>query len=232
MKKIRHIAFIMDGNGRWAKKQGKKRIFGHKKGSSKIKEVANWCMEESIEVMTIYAFSKENWTRPKEEVNYILSLIKKAYKDEFQKLHKQNVRIKHIGDKKRVPEDILALFDKIEKETFNNTGLVLLICFDYSSRFEIIQAVKQILQDFKDGKIDSEEINEKYFESHLLTNGYPDPDLMIRTSGEQRLSNFLMYQMAYTEFYFEQQFWPEYSKKNFKKAIDNYYNRDRRYGKI
>ncbi|MCX8058592.1 MAG: polyprenyl diphosphate synthase [Spirochaetes bacterium] len=229
---LTHIGFIMDGNGRWAQKYGKPRTFGHKEGAKKVKEVCSWCIEYGIKIASFYAFSKENWKRPKNEVETIFSIIKETYKNEFDKIKQMGVKIIHIGDKNGIPNDVLDTMNKIEKESKENDKLVALICLNYSGRFEIVNAIKNILYDFEKGLIKKEDIDEKFIFNYLYTKSYPEPDLIIRTSGELRLSNFLIYQAAYSELYFEPQYWPEYSKENFVNAINDYLKRKRRFGAI
>lgn len=231
-KKINHIAFIMDGNGRWAQKHGKKRVFGHLVGSRKIIEVCEWCAEKDIKMASFYAFSTENWSRPKEEVQYIFSLIEKNYQKELKRLIKNQIKVVHIGSKVNLPEKTVRLINNLEEETKNFDKFTLLFCFNYSGRFEIYEAIKKILSDFNEKKISIENFKIEDIKKYLYTADYPDPDLLIRTSGELRVSNYYLYQLAYTELYFEPQLWPEYSKDHFLIAIEDYYSRDRRFGKI
>lgn len=229
---INHIGFIMDGNGRWAQKNGLPRTYGHKEGAKKVKEVCNWCIENDIKIASFYAFSKENWKRPKSEIETIFSIIKESYQTEFYKIRDIGVKIVHIGDKTGLPEDVILTMDKIEEESKNNNKLIALICINYSGRFEIINGIKKLLDDFENGKFNKDDINENFFKNYLYTKDYSDPDLIIRTSGELRLSNFLIYQSAYSELYFEPQYWPEYSKDHFLNALNDFYKRKRRFGGI
>lgn len=230
--KIKHVAFIMDGNGRWAKKQGKKRFYGHLIGSQKITEVCEWCLEQDIKIASFYAFSTENWARPKDEVNFIFSLIEKNYKKELKRLTENEIKVVHVGSKKNLPPKTKKLIQDLEEKTKNFNKFTLLFCFNYSGRFEIYEGIKKILKDYEEGKISIENFNIEHISNYLYTTGYPDPDLLIRTSGELRISNYYLYQLAYTELYFEPQLWPEYSKDHFLKALDDFYSRNRRFGKI
>jgi undecaprenyl diphosphate synthase len=227
-----HVAFIMDGNGRWAQKFNKPRTYGHREGAKKVKEVCSWCIEQNIKYASFYAFSKENWKRPKYEIEAIFSIIKDSYNNEFNKIREMGVKIVHIGDKNELPKDIVDIMNKIEKESELNDKLTALICINYSGKFEIENVIKNIVYDFEKGKIKKEEINDSLIKKYLYTSNYPDPDLLIRTSGEKRISNFFIYQMAYTELYFEELYWPEYSKEHFLEAIKDYYKRKRRFGSI
>lgn len=220
---IQHIAFIMDGNGRWAKKHGKPRIFGHEAGMKKIEEVCNWCKDYNIKYGSFFAFSKENWKRPKSEVDFIFSLIDRYYKDQIEKLMSNNIKFIHIGDKKTIPERTNFILSELENITKNNNSFNLLFFFNYSAREELELAANNYSKNNPDNKPFS------YF---LYTSNIPDPDLLIRTSNEMRISNFMLYQIAYTELYFEKQLWPEYSKSHFINAIESFQKRDRRFGTI
>lgn len=236
---IKHIAFIMDGNGRWAQKHGKPRVFGHEAGMHKIEEVCNWCKEFGIKYGSFFAFSKENYSRPKNEVDFIFSLIEKYYQQQIEKLMKNNIKFIHIGEKESLPEKTLKIILQLEDITKNNNEFNLLFLFNYSSRDEIKYAAYNYAKAFlengilKDNNLLDNNLlsrNSLDFSSFLYTKGIPDPDLLIRTSGEMRISNFLLYQIAYTELYFEKQLWPEYSKSHFIEAIKSYNNRERRFG--
>lgn len=221
----RHIAIIMDGNGRWAKKQGLLRMFGHKKGVETVHEITETCAELGIEYLTLYAFSTENWNRPKEEVDALMSLLVDTIEKETPTLMKNNVRLTTIGDTSRLPEKAQTKFINCINQTAGNTGLVLVLALSYSSRWEIVNAVKQII----DKGI--KQIDESTFATFLTTSHIPDPDLLIRTSGEYRISNFLLWQLAYTELYFTDTLWPDFNKEELYKALINYQNRERRFGK-
>ncbi|NMC66591.1 MAG: di-trans,poly-cis-decaprenylcistransferase [Spirochaetales bacterium] len=228
---LQHIAFIMDGNGRWAKKHGKPRFLGHEAGMNKIEEVCNWCKEYNIKYGSFFAFSKENWNRPKNEVDFIFSLIERYYQDQINKLMSNKIRFIHIGDKSTLPTKTNHILNELENITKENDTFNLLFFFNYSSREEINNAAIYFAQELSKKNIKDEDGN-LTFSSFLLTANFPDPDLLIRTSGEMRISNFLLYQIAYTELYFEPQLWPEYTKSHFVKAIESFYKRDRRFGKI
>ncbi len=220
---LKHIAFIMDGNGRWAQRLGKPRVYGHEVGMNKIEEVCQWCIEYNIKYGSFFAFSKENWNRPKNEVDFIFSLIERYYQDQIEKLMENKIKFIHIGDKSNLPSKTLSIIDQLEKITKNNNDFNLLFFFNYSAREEIENAAIKFCQSkYKDNK----------FSSFLYTSNIPDPDLLIRTSGEMRISNFLLYQIAYTELYFEPQLWPEYSKDHFELALKSFEKRERRFGSI
>ncbi len=227
----KHIAFIMDGNGRWAKERGLTRTEGHQVGFRNLIDVVDACIELGVEAMTCYAFSTENWNRPVDEVTYLMEIpsqIDRENKDEF---YEKNVRVKFIGRKDRVPANTLKAMSELENFTQSNTGMQVAICFDYGSHDEMIQAVKSIAVDVKNG-LDINDINELLFESKLFTNGMPPIDLLIRTSGEYRISNFLMWQLAYSELYFPKTYWPDFKKDNLLEAISEYNKRSRRFGAI
>lgn len=238
---IKHIAFIMDGNGRWAKKHGKPRFFGHEAGMNKIEQVCNWCKEYDIRYGSFFAFSKENWNRPKNEVDFIFSLIDRYYKDQIKKLISNRIKFIHIGDKTTLPDRTNSILKELEEITKDNDAFNLLFFFNYSAREEIEMAAIRFANQLLKNKIsindnETEKLPLKYdnlsFSSFLYTKNIPDPDLLIRTSGEMRISNFLLYQIAYTELYFEEQLWPEYTKSHFIKAIESYKKRERRFGSI
>jgi len=232
-KKIpHHIAIILDGNGRWANKRGLPRTIGHKKGAENLKDTAISCSKLGIKALSVYAFSTENWNRPKDEVDYLMALPK-----EFEETYKGNfkeydIRVIFSGRKDRFSPENLALMNKIETNTKDRNGMVLNVCFDYGSHTEIIGAMKDISELYKSGKITLDDINVELVENHLYTKELPPLDLLIRTSGEQRISNFLLWQIAYSEFYFTKKYWPEFSEKELLKAIDDFQNRSRRFGGI
>jgi len=227
----KHIAIIMDGNGRWAKKKGNKRIFGHKNGVKAVKETVEVAGEIGIKYLTLYAFSAENWNRPKVEVDALMSLFISAVKNETENLIKNNVRMKAIGNLESLPVSVLENLNEIIDKTKNNTGLTLILALSYSSRHEITNAVKNITKQITCGEITCENITEKMISANLYTNEFPDPELLIRTSGEYRISNFLLWQISYTELYFTDTLWPDFSREDFLKAIYNFQQRERRFGK-
>lgn len=227
-----HIAIIMDGNGRWAKKRGLPRNFGHREGSNTLKRIVKFCNGIGIKYMTVYAFSTENWNRPKSEVDTLMSLLLEYLKNADKELAGQNIRIRVIGEKTRLNEEIKNEITRVEKSTVGNTGLNLNIALNYGSRNEIVHAVKEIAKDVKLGKLKIEDINESALESRLYTACIPDPDLLIRTSGEERLSNFLLWQLAYTEFWYTDVLWPDFTKEHILEAIKVYQSRNRRFGGV
>ena len=222
-----HLAIIMDGNRRWAKNNGLASLVGHRKGYEKMKEVADWCIEAGIKVLTVYAFSTENWNRSEHEVKYLMDLFRLVLKNDLEKLAKQGIRVNVIGQKERLDSDIQDLIAKAENKTKNNQRLIFNLAISYGGRPEIIQVVKKIV----DQKIEPEKINEQLVNKLLWTAGLPDPDLIIRTSGEHQLSNFLTWQSAYSELLFIDRYWPDFSQVDLQQAIDVFNNRQRRYGK-
>jgi len=226
----KHIAIIMDGNGRWAKKRGNFRIFGHRNGVNGVREVSEACAELGVEYLTLYAFSTENWNRPKMEVNALMELLVNTINSEIDTLIKNNIRLEMIGELSDLPKKTQDKLNEAVKITENNKGLTLILALSYSSKTEIIKAVKDISKECVNNKLKVEDINEKVFESFLSTSNIPDPDLLIRTSGEQRISNFLLWQLAYTELYFTDVLWPDYNKERLYEAIYDYQSRERRYG--
>jgi len=226
----KHVAVIMDGNGRWAKKIGKARIFGHRNGVKAVRETTEAAAELGIEHLTLYAFSTENWNRPKLEVNALMMLLVDTLKKEIDTLNKNNIKLNAIGDLTKLPKKTYkALMDGIEN-TKNNTRMTLHLALNYSSRWEILEATKKIAILAKEGVLDPEHIDETEYDKHLATTGIPDPELLIRTSGERRLSNYLLYQLAYTELYFTDNYWPEFRKDDFYKALIDFQMRERRFG--
>ena len=227
-----HVAIIMDGNGRWAKKRGLPRTAGHRAGVKAVKRVVRIAGEIGVEYLTLYTFSTENWKRPKREVSAIMRLLEETTRRELSELLENNVRLIATGDIERLPEKRReVLVDAINKTT-NNTGLVLNLALNYSGRNEIIEAVKKIAQDVAVGRIKPDSINDGLFATYLQTNGLPDPDLLIRTSGEMRISNFLLWQTSYTELYVTDVLWPDFSEDDFLQALLVYQSRERRFGKI
>jgi undecaprenyl diphosphate synthase len=226
-----HVAIIMDGNGRWAKQHGKERIFGHQNGVASVREVTEAAAEIGINYLTLYAFSTENWNRPKEEVDALMELLVSTIHREVETLNKNQIRLWAIGNLKSLPENCYnELMDAI-RQTSKNTRLTLVLALSYSAKWEIIDAVKQISEKVKKNEISIEDIDEKTIASSLCTNGIPDPELLIRTSGEQRISNFLLWQIAYSELYFTEKLWPDFHKEDFFDALLDYQNRERRFGK-
>jgi undecaprenyl diphosphate synthase len=227
-----HIAIIMDGNGRWAKKRGTQRIFGHRNGVSAVRAAIEASAELNVKFLTLYAFSTENWNRPKIEVDALMSLLIKTINTETETLIKNNISLKTIGDKEALPKAVRKKLEEVILKTSVSTGLTVVLALSYSSRWEITDAVNRILKDFSNGNFKSDKITEDLFSAYLTTSGIPDPELMIRTSGEYRISNFLMWQLAYTELYFTSTLWPDFDKEELYKAIVDYQKRERRFGKI
>jgi len=228
----KHVAIIMDGNGRWAKQKGLPRIAGHREGMKVINKVVRKANELGVEILTLYAFSTENWKRPKTEVEYLMKLPERFLGIELPKLMEQNVKVRLMGSLENLPEHTLLAVQKAVHETRNNTGLILNFALNYGSRFEILEAVKAICTEMKDGQIKEEDINENLLETYLMTADLRDPDLLIRTSGEIRLSNFMLWQLAYSEFWFTDVLWPDFNEHHFADAIAIYQKRARRYGGI
>ncbi|MBP9004636.1 MAG: isoprenyl transferase [Candidatus Marinimicrobia bacterium] len=227
----RHIAIIMDGNGRWAKQRGLPRVAGHNEGINSVREVTRECGSLGIKVLTLYTFSVENWSRPKSEVSALMTLLLHTIRNEIDELHKNNVRLTLIGHLTDLPDDPLkGLMEGVEK-TSQNTGLNLNLALSYGGRVEILDATRAIAKDVLEGRIGLDDIDEKLFSDYLYTRGMPDPDLLIRTSGELRLSNFLLWQMAYTEIYVTETLWPDFRNKELLLAIREYQKRERRFGK-
>lgn len=226
-----HIAIIMDGNGRWAKKRGASRIFGHKSAVKAVRDSTEGCAELGVNYLTLYAFSTENWNRPKLEVDGLMSLLVSTIKNEIPTLMKNNVRLQPIGDIAHLPKEAQKKLREGIELTKNNTGLTLTLALSYSGRKEIVEATKAILKKYSEGKINIEDINEDTFSTNLATRDMPDPELMIRTSGEKRISNFLLWQMAYTELHFTETLWPDFRKEHLYSAILDYQRRERRFGK-
>ena len=226
-----HVAIIMDGNGRWAKRQGLARMFGHRQGVETVHRITEAAAELGISYMTLYAFSTENWNRPKEEVDALMALLVDTIAKETPTLMKNNIRLQTIGDLSRLPQITRERFVACIEETSVNTGLTLVIALSYSARWELIQAARKIAMAVKDGNLLVEDINEEIISGYLTTSDMPDPDLLIRTSGELRISNFLLWQLAYSELYFANCLWPEFTTEEFYRAIVDYQSRERRFGK-
>jgi undecaprenyl diphosphate synthase len=228
----KHVAVIMDGNGRWAEKHGKARIFGHESGVESVRSVVEGAGEIGIKHLTLYAFSTENWDRPKNEVEALMELLVHAIDNESELLMKNNVRLSAIGDLSKMPTKVKERLDSCIRFLSDNTGLNLLLALSYSSKWEIINAVKNLAKDSVEGKINPEMINNELFETYLNTTEIPDPELLIRTSGEFRISNFLLWQIAYAELYFTEKLWPDFRKEDLFEAVFDFQNRERRFGKI
>lgn len=227
-----HIAIIMDGNGRWAKRRGLPRIAGHNEGVESVRDTVEACGQLGVKYLTLYAFSTENWKRPEEEVSLLMRLLLRALRDETDRLHTNNVRIRAIGEIGRLPQEVQnELRDAIAK-TKDNTGLTLILALSYSGRWDITQAVKRIAYDLQDNKVHPEDITEQLVRSYLSTGSVPDPDLLIRTSGEFRISNFLLWQLAYTEMYITPKLWPSFRRDELYEAIRSYQKRERRFGMV
>jgi len=227
----RHIAIIMDGNGRWAKEKGQDRLYGHYHGVESVRNIVEGCAELGVEYLTLYAFSTENWDRPEYEVTGLIELLVETIRKETETLNKNNIKLHVIGDVKMLPEYAQKELDESLQITSQNTGLNLVMALSYSSRWELVQAVKHIAEDVKAGKIDPETITQNTLQQYLVTSNFPDPELMIRTSGEFRISNFLLYQLAYAELYFTNVRWPDFRKENLYEAILDFQGRERRFGK-
>ena len=227
----KHIAVIMDGNGRWAKQQGAQRIFGHENGVKSVRETVEAAAELGVKYLTLYAFSTENWNRPQEEVMALMQLLVHTINAETKTLNKNNIRLEAIGDLKSLPADCYKELQEAIEKTKNNSRTTLILALSYSSRWEIINAVKEIAKEVENKKISSTQINEDTINQYLCTANIPEPELMIRTSGEHRISNFLLWQLAYAELYFTDKLWPDFRKEDLYEAILDYQNRERRFGK-
>lgn len=226
-----HIAVIMDGNGRWAKKKGAMRIFGHRNAVKAVREVTEGCGEIGVKYLTLYAFSTENWSRPKDEVEGLMELLVNTLKEEIKSLMENRVKLITIGETSHLPGDCQKNLAWAMEETKNNTGLTVILALSYSGRWELKEALKTIAQEVKNGSLDPESITEESIGKHLQTAGIPDPELLIRTSGEMRVSNFLLWQIAYTELYITPTLWPDFRKEHLYEAIWSYQQRERRFGK-
>jgi len=227
-----HVAIILDGNGRWAKKRMMPRNYGHTQGSKNVEKICEEAYKLGIQYLTVYAFSTENWRRPKEEVDALMKLLGTYLETSIKTSTKNNMRVRVIGDKSKLTDPIKKSIEELEEASKNNTGLNFQVAINYGSRDEIIRAVQAITKDVKENKIEIDHIDEAVFANYLDTRDIPDPDLIIRTSGEQRLSNFLLWQTAYTEFYFPEVLWPDFNKKELIKAVEFYSSRNRKFGAI
>ena len=226
-----HLAIIMDGNGRWAKNKGKNRLFGHTKGVKAVQEVVEECAVLKIKYLTLYAFSTENWNRPEEEIGVLMKLLLSSLKSEFEKLLKNRIKLNVIGNTDQLPLSVQKELDYVIKQTENNSEMILTLALSYGGREEIESAIKQLAVKVKNNIISPEKIDQSIINEHLYTRDLPDVDLLIRTSGEKRISNFLLWQIAYAELYFSKVLWPDFRKKHLHKAIINYQKRERRFGK-
>lgn len=227
-----HVAIIMDGNGRWAKSKGQIRLKGHQEGAKTVKRILQASGELGIKYLTVYAFSTENWNRPSAEINGLMNLLVSSIDNEIDEIHKSGVKVSVIGEIDKLPTNVRKKLNFAVEKTKNNQRINFIVALSYSGRWEILNAVKEITKDINNNILDIENINEDVFAKHLSTKNIPDPELLIRTSGEKRISNFLLYQIAYTELYFTDILWPDFSKEDFYTAIVDYQNRERRFGKI
>ena len=222
----------MDGNGRWAKERGLDRTQGHRRGIDRIKEILKAAKDLGVRYLTLFAFSTENWNRPKREIDMLMLSLDRFLKNNIKDLHKDNIRLNIIGREKPLPEFLIKRFKNAMRDTRENSGLTLNIALNYGSRCEIIDAVKKIAKEVRENKLAIEDLDERAFERFLYTNDIPDPDLLIRTSGEMRISNFLLWQLSYSELYFTEKYWPDFGPEDLKEAISKYQERDRRFGKV
>ncbi|MEO3707060.1 isoprenyl transferase [Trichormus azollae] len=227
-----HVAVIMDGNGRWAKRQGLPRIMGHKRGVDALKDLLHCCKDWGIKALTAYAFSTENWKRPQEEVEFLMSLFQRVLRQELREMVEENVQIQFVGNLQALPTALQEEISRSMAETKDNRSIKFTVATNYGGRQEILQACRAIAQKVQQGILNPDEISEELFESHLYTAGITDPDLLIRTSGEMRLSNFLLWQMAYGEIYITETLWPDFDRKEFHRALYAYQQRERRFGKV
>ena len=231
MNKIpQHIAIILDGNGRWAKKRLMPRTFGHRKGAFNVRDIATACNKIGIKYLTVFCFSTENWNRPQSEVDYIMNAPIRYFQRYKKKIYESTIRIKAIGRRDRIPSDLLKLIEELEENTKDHTGLTLTLCIDYGSYDEITTAVKTIAKEVKDGNLNVEDITPQLIENNLFTKDFPKLDLLIRTSGEIRISNYLLWQLGYAELYFTETLWPDFNEKELEKALISYQSRNRRFG--
>ena len=227
-----HIAIIMDGNGRWAKKRGMPRIAGHHEGVNSVRDIVEACGQLGVKYLTLYAFSTENWKRPREEVSLLMRLLLKALRDERDRLHQNEVQLKAVGEIAQLPQDVQdELFDAV-KLMQQNSGLTLILALSYSGRWDLTNAIKHIADDLRSGALRREDISEETVSRYLATKDFPDPDLLVRTSGELRISNFLLWQLAYTELYISEEYWPAFRRKNLYAAISEFQKRERRFGMV
>lgn len=228
----KHIAIIMDGNGRWAKKQGEMRLYGHNFGVESVREVLKAAKELKVDYLTLYAFSTENWNRPKEEVDGLMDLLVRTIAGEVEELHSNGVRLMSIGDVERLPNNCNLELEKAKEATKNNKDITLVLALNYSAKWELLEATKKIAKKINSNAINPDELSNEQFEAELSTAGIPDPELLIRTSGEHRISNFLLWQIAYSELYFTDVLWPDFKKEHLFEAVYDYQNRERRFGMV
>ncbi len=229
---LQHIAVIMDGNGRWAQKRGLPRAAGHKKGAETVKEIAKAANERGVRFLTLYAFSTENWQRPKDEVKTLMDLLRQYLKSDLVELHKHGIRIRFIGERYMLDKDIVESMEQLEQNTADNKGMTLILAISYGSRQEIVAAVRKVAAMVKKGDISESDVDIDLVSDMLYTKDVPDPDILIRTSGEQRISNYLLWQLAYAELFFTKTLWPDFTPNELGEIIDNFYLRERRYGKV
>ena len=227
-----HVAIIMDGNGRWAKERGLERWQGHREGIENVRRILKACKELGIKVLTLFCFSTENWNRPKKEVDFLMRRFEHFLDREYKELMRNNIRLKVIGQRYRLPSKLQRKIEEVEEKTSSNKEFTLVLAISYGARQEIIEACRKICRDFKEGKISEEEITMENFSKYLYTSDLPDPDLLIRTSGEIRISNFLLWQISYTELYFTKVYWPDFSPQHLKEAVEEFSKRERRFGKV
>jgi undecaprenyl diphosphate synthase len=227
-----HIAIIMDGNGRWAKKRGLPRVAGHRAGMKTVKEITKAANSLGVKVLTLYAFSTENWKRPQDEVDYLMKLPQEYLLSELDDLIEENVQVRMLGNKEQLPDHTIKAVLEAQTKTKQNTGLILNFALNYGSRLEMIHAIKRMANDVQEGQLSIDDITEEQMDQYLSTSGLPDPDLLIRTSGEVRLSNFMLWQLAYAEMWFTEVYWPDFTREEFLKAILNYQHRHRRFGAV
>lgn len=226
-----HIAIIMDGNGRWAEARGLPKVMGHKQGVESVKNIVRACLKIGVKYLTLYAFSTENWKRPDYEVKALFQLLENFIDKEFEMFHRENIRFRVIGEREKIQKNVLAKIERLEKDTERYASLTVNIALSYGARQEILNAVKNLAEEVMGGKLEAKDIDEKIFSERLYTAGQPDPDLLIRTSGEMRVSNFLLWQISYAELYVTQKFWPDFGEEDLRKAVEEYGKRDRRFGK-
>jgi len=226
----KHIAVIMDGNGRWAKNRSLPRVVGHKNGLDSVRDIVESCDQIGVKYLTLYAFSIENWKRPNLEVTFLMKLLRQYLENEIEELHQNNVRLNTIGKISSLPKNVRSVLNSCMEKTKENTGLVLTLALSYSGRWDIVRSVQMIVSDVRRGKVSPEDINEEFFSNYLQTNSLPNPDLLIRTSGEMRLSNFLLWELAYSELYVTESLWPDFRRNDLYKAIESFSKRERRFG--
>lgn len=226
----KHIAIIMDGNGRWAKNRNLPRVIGHKNGLDSVRDIVESCDQVGVKYLTLYAFSIENWKRPSMEVTFLMKLLRQYLENEIEELHKNNVKLNTIGKISSLPKNVRIVLNNCMEKTKENTGMVLTLALSYSGRWDIVRSVQMIVSDVRRGKVSPEDINEEFFSSYLQTNTLPNPDLLIRTSGEMRLSNFLLWELAYSEIYVTENLWPDFRRNDLYKAIESFSKRERRFG--